>query len=336
MKIAIIGKKMESAVTYYRVTPLIDLCRKNNWQMAIFQPRDVTEDVLTYFDILFMHRPISDAETSLLWTANRLGVKTWIDIDDLLWDIPLTNPALIMHGPKERENLMTSFLNADVITCSTPYLAERIEKDFGRRAIAIPNAWNERTGKPTAFNAKPEKKAVLYRGSNTHDGDLFTHRAAFREYENIEFNFMGSLPWYFAKEYGGMLRTIRHEGWTNSFQSYLERLRFINPSFAVVPLENNPFNQAKSNIAAIEATMYAGAVTIYPSYLPEFAKFPGIPYDNVNHLRSIFDAISAGSTQDFEHVHRAATLYVETVLPLQKVNEAREAIVEYFRGEGGH
>lgn len=137
--------------------------------MAIFQPRNVTEDVLTYFDILFMHRPISNTETSLLWTANRLGVKTWIDIDDLLWDIPLTNPALIMHGPKERENLMTSFLNADVITCSTPYLAERIEKDFGRRAIAIPNAWNERTGKPTAFNAKPEKKAVLYRGSNTHD-----------------------------------------------------------------------------------------------------------------------------------------------------------------------
>jgi hypothetical protein len=332
MKIAIIGKKVETAVSYYRVTPLIDLCRQNDWQMAMFQPRDLTEDVLSYFDIVFMHRPISDAETALLWRAKRLGVKTWIDIDDLLWQIPFTNPALLHHGPEERDNLLTNFLNCDIITCSTQYLAERIEQEFARAAIVVPNAWHERTGEAKTYNIQPDKMRVLYRGSNTHDGDLFSHRSAFREYKNIEFNFMGALPWYFTREYGGHLKTLHYEKWTNSFQQYLERLRAINPTFMIVPLENNAFNKAKSNISAIEATMYAGAVCIYPSYLPEFSKMPGIPYDDVAHLHKVLAELDGQSAARFHHVHSRATDYVCSTLKLSDVNHARALVVEHLCG----
>jgi hypothetical protein len=57
--------------------------------------------------------------------------------------------------------------------------------------------------------------------------------------------------------------------WNQNFMSYQIQLRGTSPDYIVVPLVNDAFNRCKSNIAWIEATN-AGAVTIAPSYLPEF------------------------------------------------------------------
>lgn len=330
MKIAVIGKKIESAVTYYRATvPIGEMCRSNGWQMAVFLPRDMTEDVLHYFDIVFLHRPIHPSEVSIIWLAKQIGVRVWIDIDDLLWKIPIANPASTMFTPNDRHELMKSMLNADVITCSTPAIAEAIQTEYDRQAIVLPNAWNERGGPISEYNDKAERKTCLYRGSNTHDGDLYTHRDAFRKYDTIDFAFMGAMPWYFARSYGGNLPVIRHERWTDNVLSYFARIREINPTFFIVPLENNPFNVAKSNIAAIEATD-AGAVTIYPSYLPEFAKFPGIPYDSPAHLCRVLAELDDLPASAFRHIHDAAAEYVRTNLRLSDVNRKRADIVEFL------
>lgn len=333
MKIAIIQKRVETAVSYYRLAPLIALCRVKGWQMALFHPKELTEDVLHYFDLVFAHRPIEYFEVKALWAAKKMGVPTWVDIDDLLWKIPLHNPALLHHGPDERENLLTAFLNADVITCSTDALADEIQTEVGRTAVTIPNAWDDRAADPQPFDMEPKQVRVLYRGSNTHDGDLFTHREAFREYEGLQFSFMGALPWYFATAYGGHLKQLYHEAWTNSFQSYVQRLRDINPTYMVIPLEDNAFNRAKSNIAAIEAYMYAGAIPVYPSYLPEFAKMPGIPYDNPQHLKGVFEELSATKPALLADVHKAGVEYVRNVLPLSLVNDAREQVIEYVTAQ---
>lgn len=328
MKIALIGKKMESAVTYYRATgPFAELCRVNDWQMAVFLPRDMTNDILHYFDIIFLHRPIHPSETEIIWKAKQVGVKVWVDIDDLLWKIPIANPASTMFTPNDRDELMKAMINADVITCSTPAIADAIQTEYDRQAIVIPNAWNDRGGPVTPFNENAPRKTCLYRGSNTHDGDLYTHRAAFRKYDTIDFAFMGALPWYFAKSYEGNLLVIRHEQWTGDILTYFDRIRQINPAFFIVPLENNAFNAAKSNIAAIEATD-AGAVTIYPSYLQEFAKFPGIPYDNPAHLVKVLTEIDTLPASTFKPIHEAAVEYVTANLRLSDVNRKRKEIIE--------
>ena len=327
MKIAVIGKPKESAVTYYFATaPFAELCRREGWQMAVFMPKDLTPDVLHFFDLVFLHRPIHPSEIRIIWMAKQLGVKVWCDIDDLLWKIPISNPASTMFSPEDRHELMKAMLNADVITCSTPALATAIEREYARHAIVIPNAWNDRGGEMQAFNPKAPRKHILFRGSNTHDGDLFTHRSAFRQYDSIDFSFMGALPWYFAKGYGGCLPVIRHEKWTNDILSYFARIREINPTFFIVPLEDNDFNRAKSNIAALEATD-AGAVCIYPSYMPEFAKFPGIPYDSPEHLCKVLVDIDQLPASRFAEVYEAARKYVETNLKLSDVNRIRKEII---------
>lgn len=327
MKIAVVGKKVESAVTYYRATvPIADLCRCEGWQFAVFMPKDLTVDVLHYFDVVFLHRPISPDEISVIWMAKQMGVKVWIDIDDLLWKIPLANPANVVFTPRDRTELMKAFINADAITCSTPALADAILKEYNRHAVVIPNAWNDRAGDMEPFDEKANPRTIFYRGSNTHDGDLYTHRDAFRPIPGTRFLFMGTLPWYFAKGYGGHLPVIYHEAWTNNILSYFARIREINPTFFVVPLEDNDFNRAKSNIAAIEATD-AGAVTIYPSYMPEFAKFPGIPYDDAEHLARILQELAETPMSELAHVWAMAKNYVLDNLKLSEVNQIRKEII---------
>jgi hypothetical protein len=331
MKIAIIAKRIESAVTYYRANAVFsELCRANNWQCGIYEPRTLTDDFLHTFDIVFFHRPILPSETFVLWKAKKAGIKVWLDIDDLLWAIPLANPARTMFSPDDQSELLTNIINADVVTCTTKALADAIQQQFNRTAIIIPNAYNDRHGEAQAFNKEPKRKTILWRGSNTHDGDLFVHRSAFREYKDLQHLFFGSLPWYLHEQYGGHLKTLYHSNFTQTIIQYLEELRKINPTFMIVPLEDNEFNRAKSNIAAIEATMYAGAVTIYPSYMPEFTKFPGIPYDNAAHLGKILAEIDREPAARFAHVHRAAVDYVNATLKLSDVNQARAQVAQWL------
>jgi hypothetical protein len=333
MKIAIIAKAIESAVTYYRANGVLsELCRSNNWQCGVYAPKALTDDFLHTFDIIFFHRPILPSETFTLWKAKRAGVKVWLDIDDLLWAIPLANPARTMFSPEDRTELLTNMLNADVVTCSTEALADAIQEQFNRTAIVIPNAYNPRHGQAQAFNPTPKRPTVLWRGSNTHDGDLYAHRSAFRECQNLQHLFFGSLPWYLHKDYGGHLEKLYHENFTSTILQYFDKLRDINPTYMIVPLENNAFNRAKSNIAAIEATMYAGAVTIYPSYMPEFSKFPGIPYDDAKHLGKVLAELDKESPAKFAHVHNAAVNYVESTLMLPTINRAREQVAWYLVG----
>jgi len=275
MKIAILKKSQETAISYYRTNvPFAELARTHGHEIRIISIDQLSNDSLHYFDVVIFHRPESDAELRLIWLCHLAGVKVWIDIDDLLWKIPVSNIASMYFTPQSKSNMQRAFHNADVVTCSTESLANEIEKEFEVKAHVIPNAYNDRQPLDVEFNATRSQALILYRGSNTHDGDLFSARQAFRQYDNIQYNFMGIQPWYMLTAYGGYLDRLYMHPFKASVLDYFSVIINMNPNFFVFPLENNTFNRCKSNIAAIEATM-AGALIIAPEYMPEFAKIDG-------------------------------------------------------------
>jgi hypothetical protein len=293
MKIAIIQKDKETAVSYYRTNvPFAELSRTHGHEIRIIEPKNLSNDALHYFDVVVFHRPESDIELRLMWLCHVAGVKTWVDIDDLLWKIPSSNPASMMFTPTSKTNLQRAFLNADIVTCSTPQLSKEIDQEFGVEAFVIPNAYNDRQPLSVEFNTERDEALLLYRGSNTHDGDLYQHRDAFKQLPNVQYNFMGLQPWYMLTRYGGNLDRLFMHPYKQSVLDYFAVIMNMNPSFFIFPLEDNTFNVCKSNIAAIEATM-AGALMIAPAYMPEFSKVDGVLlYDNVFHLAEIIETIS--------------------------------------------
>jgi hypothetical protein len=81
----------------------------------------------------------------------------------------------------------------------------------------------------------------------------------------VDFIFMGSNPWYLHKSHVGLLSEVQHIPWQANTVAYVDALFDIRPHFVVVPLQDNPFNRAKSNIAELEAQA-AGAIAIVPDW----------------------------------------------------------------------
>jgi len=323
MKIAILSKDKPSAVSYYRVVPMLELCRAKNWEAVQIKPQDFTFDVTHYFDILFCHRPGSDAEIAAIANAKFCGCKVWLDLDDLLWKIPISNDAVQHYNPRVHDCLLQGMMNADVVTCSTESLSEEIYKEFGKSAIIVNNAWNDRPGSDHIEQPKKrEIKKILYRGSNTHRGDLYQARAAFEHYENIEWHFFGAMPDMMLKEYGGHLEKVHINTWTSSVRNYFETLYAIAPDYVIFPLENNLFNKCKSNIAWIEATQ-AGAVCIAPDYMPEFSRVPMKPYNTIDELKNIIEHINNDNSGHQQFLHGLAVEKLKSDFALSKINNIR-------------
>ena len=267
MKILIL-KKPESAVTHYRSTGVWGPLSRQypDVHIALTEAKLLTPDVASCYDWIFAHRPGSESDVNAIYLVKRNGGRVWVDLDDLVWQIPGSNPAAQYYDNRTHEFLFYAIDAADVITCSTNFLADQIESTFGKPAIVIRNAWNDYMLKQQPATIKQEQVRILWRGSNTHDGDLMAFREVFCDYPNVAWIFMGSNPWFLSKAHGGKLEHINHIPWDPNILNYYDTLGQIKPHYVIVPLENNNFNRAKSDIAALEACVF-GAVPIVPRWL---------------------------------------------------------------------
>lgn len=328
MKILCVKPKFETAVSFYRGTPVMhELCRANGWELDVLPAKDITPDQIYKYDIFFDIRPTSDESIYCIYLAKSAGIKVWIDIDDLLWKIPGSNIVSRSFSENSKTNLTRAILNADIVTVSTDTLAEQINLEFGVMCVVIPNAWNDRVddlhGK---WNAPEEGQSshILWRGSTTHTGDLLDNREYFQESEDYYFTFMGEFPTFFFKKYGGGLEKINWQSWRDNIFEYFQVCQQLKPQYFFFPLEDNLFNRCKSNIAWIEATM-AGAVCIASKKMPEFKKVPCIYYESYDNLNDIINNKALA-----ENIFRESINYLREVLRLSIINEQRAGVVNFL------
>lgn len=331
MKIAILKPEFQSGVEYYRLDPWQVLGRQTG---AIVTPLSSKysndfKSRIKGFDILVASRPRIQSDLYAIMLAKECGVYVILDYDDLIWEIPQVNPVSTTHN-EESSGYVEILFQANAIIASTKALQTYIRNRFGLESHVVPNALND-LGTTYLAPAKDDKTiTVAWRGSNTHDGDLFQVRDAFRDYPNVIFRFMGGSPWYFLSLYGGHLPYLNHHAWS-SMTEFHHRFHALKPHYGVFPLEDNQFNQCKSNIAFLDYTK-VGAVTIAPVYMQEFTNLPCIHYTNTDELQQIFSTIH-------ERKDRAALLaqareYINDNLLLTKVNALRVEVIDSLEGRG--
>jgi len=273
INIALIKKPQESALTFYRTAPWIELAKEERLLITEFKPTDFTTDTARFYDVLICHRPGNITELTAIYIAKKLGIRVIVDLDDLLWNIPIGNEAWRFYNKDADDLLMRALINADIISVSTPALRDEVEMRFGKRPIVVRNAIS-----PSLFYLHEEPKQleeeepikILWRGSNTHAADLFTHRDAFINSKRIEWNFFGATPWFFLEDYGGHLPDFIQHTHTPNVLDYFAKLAEIRPNYIIVPLEQNTFNNCKSEIAMLEAWL-VGAGCIAPEWQDNFA-----------------------------------------------------------------
>lgn len=224
---------------------------------------------------LVINRPYLSQHLGMIDTANASGVPSIVDFDDCLWDIPRFNQAHGTYGKSERETAQIAATRAFVVTVTTQrladYITSRIAPDADVRVI--PNALPDWYTWPTTAR----RKTLIYRGGQSHMGDLLPHReevaAVLNERPDWNLVTIGEDPWWLHE----LLPENRCTHIPRQPLPVLHRwLRGSSASAMMIPLRDCELNRCKSNISWMEGTL-AGAAVLAPEGFDEFDR-PGVSH----------------------------------------------------------
>ena len=188
------------------------------------------------------------------------------DIDDLLIDIPTSNP-FFHDSLNARPYILEMICRATAVTVSTDEL-RRALLIYNPNIFVLPNLLNDADWvcPPQVDNEGPI--VIGYAGTNSHMHDLEMIEPALenisRKYKNtVAFTFIGCRT----------PRLVRLPGthfvdFDYSYPSYLQILRRSQIQISIAPLEDTAFNRCKSNIKWLEysAAGFAGVYSNLPPY----------------------------------------------------------------------
>lgn len=280
-------------------------------------------------DLIFMQRPYTNSHLEILKMAKDNNLKVWLDYDDDLFTVPPSNPAYRIYGNKDtQKNVATMMAMADVITVSTSELKRTIQKpqvSLNKNVEVIPNAFNKERLPQKLPIKDPRKKLITWRGSTTHQKDLYQFGQELIEITNSHktwtFNFIGDKPWFLFEAMGDNVI------FTDPMDPvlYMKEVAKTQPVGMIVPLENCQFNLSKSSIAWMEA-IYFGAVAIGPDW--EEWRVPGcLNYKNPTEFKNHLLSVMSGDV-DVNKLNQDGWNYILDTLTLTKVNEKRMQIIE--------
>lgn len=287
-------------------------------------------------DVIFCQRPFHRMHANILRMAHDLGVKTWVEFDDDLLNVPYWHPAAKHHGEQFRQILADVLSFVDVVTVSTDAIraslcafaaAARVPMQ-PEKVCVIPNAWDARWLMNRPVPTGEQNPVVSWRGgrSGSHMQDLGKYlpnmgRVA-KRFPGLTWAFLGCIHWDVATAIGeGRVRTYQEQ----DFFSYLHSFRSIRPAVHLVPLVDTPFNRGKSNCAWLEATI-AGAVVVAPDW-PEWTR-PGVMnYTSEYDFETVVEAALAGG--DLVEQRRQESMEcIRRQLTIETVNEMRARILK--------
>lgn len=172
----------------------------------------------------------------------------------------------IEQNIQRRDLFKASFKSADLVSCTTPYLADNLKK-INPNTIVLPNLID--------FNFWPKveliKKEIRigWQGGASHYEDLWIIKDAIKEilrkHANVKFVFMGDPRFY------GLFKDIPTDrvecyNWCK-MDVYPYKLACANIDIGLCPLIDNEFNKNKSAIKYFEYSM-TNAATIASDMLP--------------------------------------------------------------------
>lgn len=223
----------------------------------------------THSIVIFYRVPGFPLQLELIQLAKSLGVTTYWEVDDLIFDADkyLRNANLDRVDAATRQGVIAgvplyraAMLACDQCIASTSGLAEAM-RDAGVSAVqVIENALDEETIRLAAAVFQSMKRddglvRIAYgSGTKTHDADFRAAAEGLKRVltarPNVRLRILGelNLPNDFD-EVSGQIERLP----LSNYATYLERLSECDISIA--PLEDNVFNDAKSNIKYLEAAI---------------------------------------------------------------------------------
>lgn len=244
-------------VAWWRnVRPLTELQRKWPDIQVRFVGEGASVHEIMSCDMVIMYRPVTDESLQFIKNCKVLGKKVIVDLDDNLWRLPEGHPSEADYKYYARQ-LNEIYAHADGVWCSTDPLMDFADARDGR-GVVVPNAVLE---SDLPDRPSPYKGIVCWRGGIEQFNDITSPEAIEQFRANRErFKHWFFWGWQPAQMRGDNVRLMRRV----EVVKYIFGLRDNGINLLWKPLQESQFNDAKSNIAFLEATLAGGVcVTNY-------------------------------------------------------------------------
>ena len=255
----------------YRVDQKVEMLKAVGYEADVISWTEYNKarNLLQLASLVFFYRvPAEESVLSLVNECHRLNLKTIFDVDDLIFDeallktniniqnLPKNIQAQVFSGAKTYKKAMSSM---DYCSASTPVLAEYMTKHSEHESFIIPNALDSELLELSKID-KPFKDneiiTIVYgSGTSTHDIDfqevapaLFT---VLSKYPHVRLVIHGTLT--LPENFKTLKTQIKEIPFMESSQ-YYQALNGYDINIA--PLEASIFNDAKSNIKYLEASIF--------------------------------------------------------------------------------
>lgn len=321
------------ATSFYRgIGPLSEL-RKHTPGVSYLFPKQASWSDIAWADAVFMQRPYQDVHVQMIEMAKKQGKKVWVDYDDDLFSVEVSNPTYDIYGKEEvKKNVAKILAMADEITVTNEYLRKTLDfKDFDGKFTVVPNAFNEHIIQRYERKNRRLNRLAFWRGSKTHQKDVLQVagdlKRAIEENPDVVMAFSTEVSqlWFLAESMPKE-RTVFVE--PTDIIDYFKMLSNMNPLIVLCPLASSHFNKSKSNIAWIEGC-YAGAVTLAPDW-EQWVK-PGVINYGAGSFHKQLDYLLKMAKEDPAQLGYMADEgweYIERNLFLKTVNKQRKEILE--------
>jgi len=220
--------------------------------------------------VIFYRVPGFDSVMDLIAECRRLNIKTLWDVDDLIFDedVLKTSSTINSLEPAEKEGVINgaklyrqAMLACDEGIASTSGLAKAMKEAGLETVYVVENALDDETlAAASSIEGRLKKQEdglirIIYgSGTKTHNIDFLEAAPALanilKENPNVRFRIIGylELPEYFDEVQSQIERI--------PFCNYTEYLAYLSEcDISIAPLENFVFNDAKSNIKYLEASI---------------------------------------------------------------------------------
>lgn len=288
--------------------------------------------------MLFLQRPFLEEQHLLAAKkAKQCRRVIWSDWDDDLFCVPEDNPS---HGTysndKIKENVAEIAARSDVVTVSTEQLKRRIDpirKSAGKHeCFVIPNALQDFHVLGREERDPIRRKLIFWRGSASHQKDLMTvsHNLIelMKSRPDWTIHFLGYNPFWITEH---LSRKQCILGGAMDILDYHEYAMKIQAGITIVPLADNEFNRAKSNIAWMETTL-AHSQTVAPNF-EEWIR-PGItnydasgPNAGANFIEALKQAMADVEANDHSKPEASWKFITENLL-LSQMSQKRFDILK--------
>lgn len=212
----------------------------------------VDDALVEQSDVIVFLRPAHPMALEMLNRARGSGRLVVVDLDDDLWNLPLTNPYVGYWSEASVQHVLSECVaRADLVTVTTPELARVVERLNPNTRILpnmLPDAfWPDNAAQDTA----KDRLVIGWAGGGSHFADLKllsgVVESILSKFAHVEFAFAGidTLP-FGSHERVRSLPGVPIEHYPSLLADF---------DIALAPVVDDRFNRSKSDLKYLEYAM---------------------------------------------------------------------------------